>query len=77
MKDGVAQFKEAFINYGSCIQQVINFVIIAFCVFLLVKAMNAAKNATAKKEAEAPAAPPEPPADVKLLTEIRDLLQKR
>jgi large conductance mechanosensitive channel len=77
IKNGEPQFKEAFINYGACIQQIVNFIIIAFCVFLIVKAMNKAKELAAKKEAAAPAAPPEPPADVKLLTEIRDLLQKR
>jgi large conductance mechanosensitive channel len=59
------------INYGAFLQTAIDFVIIAFCVFLLVKAVNALKQ-----PAPAPA-PPEPPADVKLLTEIRDLLQRR
>ena len=60
------------LNYGAFIQTVVDFVIIAFAIFLVVKAMNRMK----KKEEEAPAAPPEPPADVKLLTEIRDLLRK-
>jgi len=46
--------------------------IIAFVIFLMIKAINAAK----KKEDAAPAVPAEPPADIKLLTEIRDLLKK-
>ena len=60
------------LNYGSFIQTVIDFVIIAFAIFMVVKAMNSMK----KKEAEKPAAPPAAPADVVLLTEIRDLLKK-
>lgn len=59
------------LKYGAFIQAIIDFLIIAFCVFLLVKAIN-----SMQKPAPA-AAPPEPPADVKLLTEIRDLLRAR
>jgi large conductance mechanosensitive channel len=59
-------------NYGSFIQAAIDFLIIAFVVFMLVKAINAAK----KKEEAAPAAPPAPTKDQTLLTEIRDLLKK-
>jgi len=59
-------------NYGSFIQVLIDFLIIAFVVFMLVKAINAAK----KKEEAAPAAPPAPTKDQVLLTEIRDLLKK-
>ena len=61
----------AVITYGNFIQAVINFLIIAFAVFMLVRAVNRMY----KKPAAAPAAPAEPPADVKLLTEIRDLLK--
>ncbi len=61
------------INYGMFINTVIDFIIIAFAIFLVVKAMNAAK----KKEAAAPAAPVVPPAQEVLLTEIRDLLKKK
>ena len=60
-------------NLGLFINAIIKFVIIAFALFLVVKAMNEMK----KKEEEAPAAPAEPPADVKLLEEIRDLLAKQ
>ena len=58
------------INYGMFIQTIIDFLIIAFCVFLLVKMVNRLKKA------EPPPAPAEPPDDVKLLTEIRDLLKR-
>jgi large conductance mechanosensitive channel len=61
------------VRYGSLIQASLDFLILAFCVFLIVKAMNAAK----RKEPAAPAAPAEVPADVRLLTEIRDLLKAR
>jgi large conductance mechanosensitive channel len=59
-------------NYGSFIQAAIDFLIVAFTIFLLVKAINAFK----KKEEPAPAAPPAPTKDQVLLTEIRDLLKK-
>jgi large conductance mechanosensitive channel len=58
--------------YGNFITVVLNFVILAFIIFLMVKGMNALK----KKQEAAPAPPAEVPADVKLLTEIRDLLRK-
>lgn len=61
------------LKYGMFINTVIDFLIIAFAIFMVIKAMNTLK----KKEEEKPAAPPEPPADVKLLTEIRDLLKKQ
>jgi large conductance mechanosensitive channel len=73
----LAKAKEAgvaTINYGLFINTVIDFIIVAFVIFLLIKGMNAMRR---KEEAKpAPAAPAEPPADVKLLTEIRDLLKK-
>jgi large conductance mechanosensitive channel len=58
--------------YGSFITAVINFLIIAFVVFLLVKMVNRVKDAATKKEAAAPAGPSE----VDLLMEIRDALKK-
>jgi large conductance mechanosensitive channel len=64
----------ATINYGNFIQTLIDFIIIAFCVFLLVKGINSLKKEK-PAEPEAPAAP-EPTAEEKLLTEIRDLLKK-
>jgi large conductance mechanosensitive channel len=58
------------VKYGTFLSAVINFIIVAFVLFLIVKGINAAK---AK---EAPAPPPGPSEEVKLLTEIRDLLKK-
>ena len=60
------------VKYGKFLAATINFVIVAFVLFLIVKGMNAAQ----KKEEAKPAAPAPPPADVQLLTEIRDLLKK-
>lgn len=60
------------LGYGQFITFVVNFIIIAWVLFLVVKAMNRMK----KQEAAAPAAPAEPPADIRLLTEIRDALRK-
>lgn len=65
----------ATIGYGNFIQTLIDFIIIAFCVFMLVKGINR----MARKKNEEPAAPPAPPApsaEEKLLAEIRDLLKK-
>lgn len=62
----------AAIAYGAFIQNVIDFLIIGLAVFLLIKAINA----VSRKKEEAPKEPPAPPADVQLLTEIRDLLKK-
>ncbi len=63
------------LNYGVFINTIIDFVIIAFAIFMMIKAMNRMK----RKEEEKPAAPPpvpEPSKEVTLLTEIRDLLKK-
>ena len=58
------------VKYGVFLSATLNFVIVAFVLFLIIKGVNASK----KKEAAA--APPPPPADIVLLTEIRDLLKK-
>ena len=63
----------AVIPYGNFIQAVLNFLIMAFVVFCLVKAINSFH----RKKEEAPPAPPEPSAEEKLLTEIRDLLKEK
>jgi large conductance mechanosensitive channel len=63
----------ATINYGVFINTVINFVIVAFCVFMVIKAMNMLK----KKEAAKPVVPPAPSATEVLLMEIRDELRAR
>jgi large conductance mechanosensitive channel len=60
-------------KYGAFIQSIVDFAIIAFAIFLVVKAMNTMQ----KKQEAAPAAPPPPSAEVTLLTEIRDTLRNR
>lgn len=61
------------VKYGNFLAAVINFVLIAFVLFLIIKGMNASK----KKEQEAPAAPPAPSNQEVLLAEIRDLLKSQ
>jgi large conductance mechanosensitive channel len=68
--DPAHKVAEVAINYGTFINTIITFIIVAFAIFILVKAINRVH----KKEEAAPAAPP---ADVALLTEIRDLLKNR
>jgi large conductance mechanosensitive channel len=60
------------LNYGNFIQTSIDFLIIAFAIFMMIKAMNSMK----RKEEEKPAAPPAPTKEEILLGEIRDLLKK-
>ena len=75
LKAAVGEAPAVTLNYGNFLQVVFDFLIVAFAVFMAIKAMNAAK----KKEEAAPAAPPAPPVPTKeeiLLTEIRDLLKK-
>lgn len=64
----------ATLNYGVFINAVINFLIVAFVVFMLIKGVNQLKRQA--EEAPKEEAPAAPPADVQLLTEIRDLLKK-
>lgn len=63
----------ATLNYGVFLQSIIDFVIVAFAIFLLIKGVNAMQ----KKESEKPAPPPAPSNEEKLLAEIRDLLRAR
>lgn len=64
---------EVTLRYGMFIQTIIDFLIVAFCIFLVVKVMNRLK----KKEEEKPAAPAAPSKEEILLTEIRDLLKEK
>ena len=76
----VVQEVQNFLTYGNFISAVINFLILAVVVFLIVKALNKLSELGKKKEEEKPAeepAPPEPSAEEKLLTEIRDLLAEK
>ncbi|HSV93858.1 MAG TPA: large conductance mechanosensitive channel protein MscL, partial [Desulfobacterales bacterium] len=61
------------IRYGAFINVIVDFIIVAFVLFMVIKLMNTLK----KKKEVAPAAPPKPPAQEVLLTEIRDLLKRR
>lgn len=70
--DGVETAAAVTLNYGNFIQVTFDFLIIAFAIFMMIKAMNASK----KKEEAAPAAPPAPSKEEVLLGEIRDLLKK-
>jgi len=73
LKEAAGDAAAVTINYGSFIQTVIDFLIIAFAIFMAIKAMNSMQ----KKEEEAPSEPPKPSAEVQLLTEIRDSLKNR
>lgn len=70
--EGEVETAEVAVNYGAFINTVITFILVAFCVFMVVKAYNNMK----KKEEEAPAVPPAPSNQEVLLGEIRDLLKK-
>jgi large conductance mechanosensitive channel len=72
--DAAAKAGAVTLNYGVFFNTMISFVIVAWAVFVLIKAMNRLKR---EEPAAAPSAPPEPPEDVKLLREIRDLLKSR
>ena len=68
---------ENTLNYGNFISAVINFLILALVVFFLVKGLNKLSEVGKKKETPAPAAPPQPTTQEKLLMEIRDLLKNK
>jgi large conductance mechanosensitive channel len=70
-----AAVTEVSLNYGAFINTVIDFIIIAFAIFMMIKAMNAAKKK--EKESPAPVEPPKPSNEEVLLTEIRDLLKNK
>ncbi len=73
--EGQAAVEEVAINYGLFIQNIVDFLIIALCIFIALRyTMKFMKKEKAAEEAPAPA--PEPTAEEKLLTEIRDILQK-
>jgi large conductance mechanosensitive channel len=73
IKEAVGDTAAVTLNYGKFIQSVVDFIIIAFAIFLVIKAMNALQ----KKKDEAPAPPPPPSNEENLLTEIRDILKRK
>ena len=82
VNEGAAPSEPVYWNYGAFIQQCIDFAILAFCVFMLVKLMNKLSNLKKKEEeapapAPAPAPEPEPTKEEVLLAEIRDLLKEK
>lgn len=73
LKPAAGEVVAVTLNYGKFIQTVVDFAIVAFVIFMVVKGMNSMK----KKEAAAPTPPPPPPSKQELLlAEIRDLLKK-
>lgn len=73
--NGVA-LEPVTINYGNFLQTIFDFIIIAFCIFMLIKGIQKLSRKKAEEPA-APAAPPAPSAEEKLLAEIRDLLKEK
>lgn len=73
LKDAVGDIPAVSINYGTFIQTILDFVIIATAIFFAIKGINALQT----KKAEEPAAPPAPTKEETLLTEIRDLLKEQ
>ena len=71
--DEVAKKPEVAINLGNFINVVIQFLIVAFCIFMVIKALNSMK----RKEDKAPEVAPAPTKEETLLTEIRDLLKNK
>ena len=74
LKDAVGDTAAVTVNYGSFIQTMVDFTIIAFCIFCVIKAINSLKKPKEEPKTEEPAPIPE---DVALLTEIRDLLKNK
>lgn len=69
---------EVTMNWGTWVQTIVDFLIVAFCIFIAIKAMNQLKRKQAEAPAEpAPAPAPEPTKEEQLLTEIRDLLKEK
>lgn len=74
--DGTEIIKpEVTLNWGTWIQTIVNFLIVAFCIFIMIKFIN--QLSRKKKEEEAPAPAPEPTQEEVLLTQIRDLLKSQ
>ena len=76
LKEAEGEVAAVTINYGLFIQTLLDFVIVAFAIFMAIKAMNTLQRAREDDAVPAPAAPPEPTEEAKLLTEIRDLIAK-
>lgn len=73
LKEAVGTEPAVLLRYGAFVQSIVDFLIVAFAIFMVIKAMNALK----RKKEEAPAAPAPPTKEEVLLTEIRDALRKK
>jgi large conductance mechanosensitive channel len=73
LKDAVGTEPAVLLRYGAFIQSIVDFLIVAFAIFIVIKAMNTLK----RKKEEAPAAPPAPSKEEVLLTEIRDAIKAK
>jgi large conductance mechanosensitive channel len=73
LKAAVGETPAVVLSYGKFIQALIDFTIVAFAIFMMIKTINTLK----RKQQEEPAPPPEPPKQEQLLTEIRDLLREK
>lgn len=73
LKDATEEAAAVTVNYGMFIQHMVDFTIIAFAIFMVIRAFEKMK----RKEETIPSPPPEPNAEEKLLTEIRDLLKEQ
>jgi len=71
------KFGDATISYGNLMKNIVDFLIVAFCIFLIIKGINKFTNKLVKEKEETPAAPPAPSKEEILLTEIRDLLKNK
>ncbi|RJL46254.1 large-conductance mechanosensitive channel protein MscL [Pectobacterium carotovorum] len=73
LRDAQGETPAVVMNYGTFIQNIFDFVIVAFAIFIAIKLMNKMR----RKQEDTPAAPPKPSAEEKLLAEIRDLLKEQ
>ncbi|OMQ21173.1 large-conductance mechanosensitive channel protein MscL [Serratia oryzae] len=73
LREAEGSIPAVVMNYGAFLQNIFDFIIVAFAIFMAIKLMNKMR----RKEVEEPAAPPAPTAEEKLLTEIRDLLSQQ
>ncbi|KFK92999.1 MULTISPECIES: large-conductance mechanosensitive channel protein MscL [unclassified Serratia (in: enterobacteria)] len=73
LREAEGNIPAVVMNYGAFLQNIFDFIIVAFAIFMAIKLMNKMR----RKEVEEPAAPPAPTAEEKLLTEIRDLLSQQ
>jgi large conductance mechanosensitive channel len=74
LKNATEEAEAVTLNYGAFVNTLIDFIIVAFAIFMVIKAINATKK---KQPAPPPPAPPAPSREETLLTEIRDLLAKK